>query len=455
MPPTEDRDKGITEGFTGAVRGKVTPTLAGGPPSNPIAAPNNGGTVARAPQPDMNSHRLPSTSPGVDTWLLILGNAVSTFGNGVFLVALLIYGGTQVNSSQFLGLVQGTAYLPMALFSLFAGRVADRLGPRFLIVLTDLLRGVVFVSFGLGFSNHSLGVLLPLVFINGGLQAFFIPAVVLLSVRLEGDFHRRGQRVGVLGLRTASLHTATLAGNALGGILFVAFGLSALLVATGIGFFASGLSEMFIRAGRRVNEPLVDPGPAQKSTNPLEFLKMFPVNLYLLFQIVLPLLTILLPGYLTGGLGLPEQAVGWVFALLLAGSIGAGLVRARGWKGSANGVVGLTLGSTLSLGILGALDLFGFGIPLGLGVIMLGFFGFGLGWMYLSAIEKVQEGAGKTGGRRHGVLETLTSLLVPGAYFLGSMLVPSDPTLAPAWIFGFGLVLTGGTLYLGMGRRRG
>ncbi len=373
--------------------------------------------------------------------LLLLGSAVSTFGNALVLVALLVHLAGFADSARLIGMVQGSAYLPMALFSYAAGAWADRHSPRLVMIWTDALRGLAMVAGGValeavpGFGS-GMAVLLPLVFIMGTLQSLFIPGVVLLCVDVERQLAAGGRRLRVLGLRNAGSHGATLAGNALGGGLYLILGLPALLVFSGLGFVASAISEVFLRESPRDKPDAAYLTPRKVSGSRAApaaallaelraVLNTPPVDLYLLVQMAIPILTMVLPSFLGEILGLPAQALGPVFALLLAGSILAGLGSSiRAGRGPALSSARLDyLPGLLSGLLLAAVALLGKTLPLPLGAALLIGLGYCLGSLYLRSIEAVQNAspAGR-GGRGHGLLESLSSIVTPASYFAGAAL---------------------------------
>jgi MFS family permease len=391
--------------------------------------------------------------PVANLALLLLGSAVSTFGNALVLVALLIHLAGFADSARLIGLVQGSAYLPMALFSYAAGAWADRHSPKSIMIWTDALRGLAMVAGGIALEaapglGAGMAVLLPLVFIMGTLQSLFIPGVVLLCVDMEGQLATRGRRVRVLGLRNAGSHGATLAGNAVGGSLYLLAGLPTLLVFSGLGFILSALSEIFLKESPRggTDPELLAPRKVSGSHRApaaallADFravLRTPPVDLYLLVQMVIPLLTMVLPSFLTEVLGLPAQALGLVFALLLAGSIMAGLSpgfrAARRPAAAESGTVPRRpcaghgavarayLPGLLSGLLLAAIALPGKALPLPLAAALLVGLGHCLGSLYLGSIESVQNiSLPGRGGRGHGMLESLSSIVTPVSYFLGA-----------------------------------
>lgn len=475
----------------------------------------------------VRGRKLRNHRSGANLVILLLGSGVSTFGNALVLVALLVHLARFADSARLIGLVQGSAYLPMALFSYLAGAWVDRHSPRRVMIWTDALRGLAMIAGGLllsvmpdiGASGRAgLVVLLPLVFVLGTLQSLFIPGVVLLCVDVERQLSASGRHVRVLGWRNAGTHGATLAGNAIGGSLYLLLGLPALLAYSGLGFLLSALSETFLQESSHsktgsnmdvsgtahfhvANPRLPPPSPGasqpQGAAQPLgaaqppgtaprvsptaalladlrSVISTPPVDLYLLVQILIPFLTMIMPSYLGQVLGLPAQALGLVFALLLAGSITAGLfsgLRGRSNKATAPepGKTGLPGGGRtdtsdradtthayipglLSGLLLAATALPGTSLPLPLGALLLVGLGYCLGSLYLRSIEAVQTvSLPGRGGRSHGMIETLSSILTPASYFIGAAVLGSGVlgggrVTATVWVTGMAGILVGYSL---------
>ncbi len=72
--------------------------------------------------------------------IIIAGNIVTSFGNSMYVVALLIYI-TETRPHPFnVGSIQAAAYLPVALFGIYGGILADSRGRPGIIAGTDLIR---------------------------------------------------------------------------------------------------------------------------------------------------------------------------------------------------------------------------------------------------------------------------------------------------------------------------
>lgn len=125
------------------------------------------------PPPDLSKQELRSANFAF-FWL---AQVVSRFGDPITLVALtyVIYQATR--SALFTAAAVGVATVPNALFSFFAGAIADAVGPRRAMFWCDIIRALLIgsVPFLLLFEAPALLILIP-VFFAGLCGAVFNPA---------------------------------------------------------------------------------------------------------------------------------------------------------------------------------------------------------------------------------------------------------------------------------------
>ncbi|WP_321992673.1 MFS transporter [Marispirochaeta aestuarii] len=389
--------------------------------------------------------------------LLLAGNGVSAFGNSLFLVGLMIYFSSRFVSPLVLGIAQAAAFIPMLLLSYPAGVLADQRSRPHILAGSDILRGTAlclsawFLPRAEAFAGTAGALLLILlVLIMGSMQALFQPAVVSLVTDMplrDGEPHRDR-----LALRTAVNHLASLAGQGLGGLALMLLGFPALLFLNGCGFILSGFSELLIREPRDSTPP---PREIPRWPGPGEILRELAVlnsrgagiDLFILNQFMLPLFMVSFPFYIQYRLKLAQSYVGYLFALVLAGSILASLIRGR-VHGSRN----------LSLRREGPRRVYLFGLLTGLialgasllsadtviwmlfiGALVLGF---AVASVYLHTVAVVQLfGASHTRGRRQGILEASSGILTPLAYLAGGAAVELLPLRSSLVFLVSGLVL--------------
>ncbi len=364
-------------------------------------------------------------APG-DLGLLISGNVVSTLGNAVYLIAVTLLLKEMTESALMLGLFQFVALAPGFLLSPVIGVVVDRVARHRIIVLSDLYRAVLMILAGLALMVPALripSVILVVAFLAGIGHALFIPAVHAL---LPGIVPPERLQTAT-GLRAAGSQAANLAGNAVGGALYVLLGGPVLFVLNGLSFLASAVQELFIRGGREAP----DPGDRRSShftmarvglttvvrDRPLRSLLLSQAGLFL----VSPVLVIALPFLVIDDLGMPEAALGGYLALAVAGGIVAFvLLRLL----PLHALLRKQLPGVAYFGLAGAFAAVGLAPgPLVLAVVAV-VSGYAAGLVYLVAVTWIQVRCDSgLHGRIFAVMEAGNSALAPTGYLFAGILL--------------------------------
>ncbi|MFR9795601.1 MFS transporter [Streptomyces sp. MS06] len=181
--------------------------------------------------PDRPAHR----DPRVLRWLGAYTS--SMVGDSVYYIALS-WAAVRAGTPAQAGLVMSASALPRAVLMLGGGVVADRIGPRRVVIGSDTVRcaAVLAVAALLFLSSPGLWPLALLALVFGAVDAVFMPAVGALPPRLTGP----GQLARVQGMRGLAIRFANVTGAPLGGLgvavggAAAAFALAGLLIAVSV-----------------------------------------------------------------------------------------------------------------------------------------------------------------------------------------------------------------------------
>jgi MFS family permease len=124
-----------------------------------------------------------------DASLLISGQAVSNFGDGVALVALTLLVLDTTHSVTALGLFAAARMTPQVVFLLIGGAVVDRFSRRLLLILSDLSRAVLTAFIVVLIVTNSLHFWELIVFaiLFGSFDAVFFPAISAVTPEIVPD----------------------------------------------------------------------------------------------------------------------------------------------------------------------------------------------------------------------------------------------------------------------------
>ncbi|MGW1165039.1 MFS transporter [Streptomyces sp. NPDC002550] len=182
---------------------------------------------ATAPQ----AHR----DPDVLRWLAAYTS--SMLGDSVYYLALS-WAAVRAGTPAQAGLVMSASALPRAVLMLGGGVIADRFGPRRVVIGSDAVRcaAVLAVAALLLLTSPGLWPLALLALVFGTVDAVFMPAVGALPVRLTD----KGQLARVQGMRGLAIRFSSVVGAPLGGLGVAvggapaAFALAGLLIAVSV-----------------------------------------------------------------------------------------------------------------------------------------------------------------------------------------------------------------------------
>ncbi|MCX4557248.1 MFS transporter [Streptomyces phaeochromogenes] len=193
-------------------------------------------SISPAAVSDGPAHR----DPNVLRWLGAY--TASMVGDNVYYLALT-WAAVQAGTPAQAGIVAAVSAVPRALLMLGGGVLADRFGPRKVVIGSDAVRcaAVLAVAALLFATTPGLWPLALLALVFGTVDAVFMPAVGALPARITG----RGQLTRVQGMRGLAIRFANVVGAPLGGLGIAlggpaaAFGLAGLLIAVSVPLLVS------------------------------------------------------------------------------------------------------------------------------------------------------------------------------------------------------------------------
>ncbi|MFE7193730.1 MFS transporter [Kitasatospora sp. NPDC057541] len=172
-----------------------------------------------------------------DFRLLFLGRTISTLGDAVVPAALAIAVTRATGSSGALALVLGCAMVPRLLLLPLGGVVGDRVNPRLVALVTDLVRAAAQLAVGLELLTDQprLAPIAAAEAVGGIASAFAIPtATPLVAATVAGP-----QRMRANALLASAANAARLGGPALAGLLIWTAGAGWAFLLDGASFLVS------------------------------------------------------------------------------------------------------------------------------------------------------------------------------------------------------------------------
>lgn len=169
--------------------------------------------------------------------LLWLGRTISALGDGIFLVAVAWWVLETTKSASANSLILICETLPLLLLLLVGGAVVDRMPRRWLLLLSDVVRGLVVCIVALLAWQHMLAVwhLAVLSVIFGAVRAFFFPAYTSILPQVTP----KESLPSANSLASLSRQASGIIGPALGGILVALGGAPLAFGLDGMSFFLS------------------------------------------------------------------------------------------------------------------------------------------------------------------------------------------------------------------------
>lgn len=165
------------------------------------------------------------------------------------------------NSGAALGLVAALQTLPMLLFGMWGGLVADRYPKRDVLVIAMGLEGVLALALGV---LDTTGVVqfwhvLALAFLTGAVQVVETPARQAFVIEMVGP----DDVSNAVGLNSATFNVARVLGPVAAGLMVNAIGTGPVFLVNGLSFAAVIIGLLAMRVSELHAAPVVQRGPGQ------------------------------------------------------------------------------------------------------------------------------------------------------------------------------------------------
>lgn len=175
--------------------------------------------------------------------MVLIGQIISLFGNTILRFALPLYLLNKTESASLFGIVSACAFIPMIFTTPLGGIIADRVNKRNIMVILDFLTAIITLTIMMLLGKVNLIVLLLIsLILLYAIQGAYQPAVqasVPLLVPSDGLMQANA-------LINIVNSLSSLVGPVIGGMLFGFFGITPILIVSGICFLIASVMEIFI-----------------------------------------------------------------------------------------------------------------------------------------------------------------------------------------------------------------
>ncbi|MFE6662170.1 MFS transporter [Streptomyces sp. NPDC057697] len=191
-------------------------------------------TVTEAGAPAPAAERPAHRDPDVLRWLGAY--TASMIGDSVYYMALA-WAAARTGGDAQTGIVLAVGSIPRAALMLGGGVLADRIGPRRVVIGSDAVRCLVVLGLAgaLLLTSPALWMLIAVALVFGVVDALFLPAVGALPPRVTAP----GQLARVQGMRGLATRLANVVGAPLGGVAVALGGPTLAFAAAGVLFAVS------------------------------------------------------------------------------------------------------------------------------------------------------------------------------------------------------------------------
>ncbi len=267
-----------------------------------------------------------------DFTLVVIGQIISLFGNGILRFALPLHLLNLTGSSALFGIVSAVSFLPLVVLMPIGGIVADRMNKRNIMVILDFLTGFLMLFFYLTMASISLiPLLIVTLMILYSISGLYQPTVqASVPALLDEKILVKGN-----GIVSSIGGFANLMSPIIGGVLLGSFGIAPIIVVSIVCLFASAILELFIKIPykKEVSTSSILGMVRNDTKASVHFIfKEKPVLRKLMFIIcfinalISALIIISLPVLITERLSLSEELYGFSLGVLAFGGLFGGVL---------------------------------------------------------------------------------------------------------------------------------
>ena len=267
-----------------------------------------------------------------DFTMVVIGQIISLFGNAILRFALPLYLLRETDSSSLFGAVTACSFIPMVIFSLFGGVIADRKNKRNIMVALDFTTAAVILIFSFALGKVSLvPLMIAVLMMLYGISGIYQPAVqASIPLIAEKQFLMQGNAV----INMVST-LAGLLGPIIGGVLFGAFGIMLILFISVGCFVFSAVMEIFIHIPfeKSTDGKSIFSAVGSDLSDSFQFIKyekpifLSVVGIIALFNLILSAMMLVgIPVIVVQILGMSDTAIGITQGAMGLGGLAGGII---------------------------------------------------------------------------------------------------------------------------------
>lgn len=267
-------------------------------------------------------------SKEINIKLLLLGRAVSLFGNTIYLIVLPLYILNTTQNLKTTGIFFAAVNLPTTIISIFIGTIIEKYNKKNIILICDFLTSMLYFILFLYFKNFSSLTFLFLIslLINIISKFFEIASKVLFS-----EINTVETLEKYNGLQSFMENTIMIVGPVIGTYLFATFDFNLILIIVSLGYFLSFLQELFIKYEKNFDLSIEKTNFLEDFKEGISYIRSNKIilNFFILVMFLNFFIAnndeIINPGILIKKYGISEKLFGFSATSYGAGSVFAGI----------------------------------------------------------------------------------------------------------------------------------